>query len=329
MRVQIPYTFQVVGVLPKKRSETTTYVGEYYHAEILELDDLEAPLATQWTEADGETVQTRWYEGSHWKIRRDKDKQLLSKQGLQDMLSSGLTEYNPIMDFSTSPKAKEFTSGELPVFSADNFKSIASSQQSAVLTKLDDLISDCIIVDDKVWVKSGEPYYRYNKHKFEHLPDGKIFIQPDIELTPKDTLTINWAHETFSAEQLDLFEERASGFDEVRVHDHHKIHVLLPEAIQYDADWNSLIVTARDFVEGAKKYLGSQTTDAVRYWADMSDMVKLAVENPSEENRDKLYHLAKACLQHSQEVLPTRLDEAADRWNNRNISLDFDVSNVF
>lgn len=325
MHIRIPYTFKVVGVLPKKRSESTTLVGGYVNHEITEVDDLDAPIATQWTDGNGETFQTRWYEGSHWKIHKiydeDKNYQLVSRQVLVDMISNAQTRHNPIIDISTSGAADDFLRGDLPEFAETDFRQITSTEQNSVLEKIKDKVDNCIIVDDQVWVKSGEPYYRYDRHKM-----ANDTFSPVVELTPDDIHTIHWPHETFSAEQFDILVDYANGgYADVHVRDEMKIHVLVPESINFDADWISLIGTARDFVKGNERYLASNSTNFIRNWANIKDAAELAVTDPSDENKANLHALAKETITIQSEVLSERLNNAADRWNNRDISLDIDI----
>ncbi|WP_315920913.1 hypothetical protein [Mesorhizobium sp. SP-1A] len=332
MRVRIPYTFTAHVVPLKKIKEINSTEGDWLTADLKEVDDLDAPIATEWTDFKGETFQTRWHDGSHWLIHKiydeDQNYQLLSPDILSDMLENGNAR-NPL-SVGAGSSLRELISGEIKPFDKANFKTVKETEQEAVIRRIHDQIADCIIVENQVWKRCGEPYYRFNRLRVEKQADGRVMRYPEVELLPKDG-EIYRAHEAFSADQFEDYVDFATGnfHDAIFVPEEFKITVLVPESISFNSEVAALHSTVGDFLTATAGDLAKKSTDFIRSWANLKDGFELATAQKSEQANDTLVELAKIVVEISPNKSEYNVDnlfKTTERWNTRNISLDFDVT---
>lgn len=332
MRVRIPYTFTAHVVPLKKIKEINSTEGDWLTADLKEVDELDAPIATEWTDFKGETFQTRWHDGSHWLIHKiydeDHNYQLLSPGILSDMLENGNSR-NPLSVGATS-SLRELISGEIKPFDKANFKTVKETEQEAVIRRIHDQIDDCIIVENQVWKRCGEPYYRYIQTQVEKQADGRAMRYPAVELLQEDGAVYR-AHEAFSADQFEDYVDFATGkfHDAIFVPEEFKITVLAPDSITFNSEVAALHSTVGDFLTGTSGDLAKKSTEFIRSWANLKDGFDLAATEQSEDANDNLVELAKIVIEMSpnkSEYNVDKLFKTIERWNTRNISLDFDVT---
>jgi hypothetical protein len=331
MRVRIPYTFTAHVVPLRKLKPISSTEGDWLTADITEIDEIDAPIATAWTDYKGDTFQTRWHNGSHWQIHKIYDRDgnyqgVLTPSKLTDMFESGDSS-NPL-SVGTTSSLQQLVSGEIQSFQRQNFKDVIKTEQEAVLLRIQDQINDCIIVDDEIWTKCTEPYYRYIQHYVKKLDDGRAIRYPEVGLIPVDE-EVYRAYETFNANEFEEFVALATGgFQEIIVPEQLKITVLIPESINFNSHQSALYSSSKSFLTGTQGVLGKRSSDFIHCWADLRDALEKAMTDKSEGNDDRLVSALTAIV----EVAPDKseyeinnISKMVERWESRNIPIDFHI----
>lgn len=329
MRVRIPYTFTAHVVPLRKMKPISSTEGDWLTADITEIDEIDAPIATAWTDSKGDTFQTRWYNGSHWQIHKIYDRDgnyqgVLTPSKLTNMFETGDSS-NPL-SVGTTSSLEQLVSGKIHSFHRQNFKDVIKTEQEAVLQRIQDQVNDCIIVDDQIWTKCTEPYYRYIQHYVKKLEDGGAIRYPEVSFIPVDQ-EVYRAHETFNANEFEEFVALATGgFQEIIVPEELKITVLIPESINFNSHQSALYSVSKAFLACTQGVLGKKNSDFIHCWADLRDVLEIAISDKSESNDDKLVSSLKAIIEASPNKSEYEIDtltKMVERWDTRNISIDF------
>lgn len=332
MIVRIPYTFTAHVVPLRKFKPIRSTEGDWLTADITEIDEIDAPIATAWTDFKGDTFQTRWHNGSHWQIHKIYDgdgnyQGVLTPSKLTDMFENGDSS-NPL-SVGTTSSLKQLVSGEIQSFHRQNFKDVLKTEQDAVLQRIQDQINDCIIVDDQIWTKCTEPYYRYIQHYVKKLDDGRVIRYPEVGFIPVDG-EVYRAHETFNANEYEEYVALATGgFQEIIVPEELKISVIVPESINFNSHQSALYSSSKDFLTETQGVLGKKSSDFIRSWADLRDALEIAMTDKSERNDDRLVSALTAIV----EVAPDKseyeinnISKMVERWETRSIPIDFHLN---
>lgn len=218
MKLTIPLLYTVTGTLKGSNVNQEHLVYENINFEVLNLDEIEAPIATSFFDhQDNKEEVTRWFDGSHYK-KVSIDEQPSVEDIFSD-LSKGIDTFGIVRDIrNPENKAREFTDSTFRMHNENERYNNLKKAKAGV---------NLLIVEDGIWVKCKEPVYLlYNLHVIHgHLA---------ASLMEKNEY---FSHEIYSALQWEDICLRASELgiqlqdDEVA-----PIQVHIPESIQLSSE---------------------------------------------------------------------------------------------
>lgn len=323
MLLRVPYTFTANVVLPRKINSRQTTQGAFLTVEIPELDDIEAPIATAWTNYRYETFQTRWHDGSHWLPHTDYDKDgnsyPVTTNILLEKLSKG--ERGTSLTAGAESSLRSLLNGDLEPFDERNFRSVVETDQNAVINKILDSAKDCIIVDNQLWKRCGEPYYKHNRKNIIRETDPAV-VYPDICFLHDEAAVDRTA---FSADQFEDFIEFAVGPNRDRyiMTDDFKITVFIPESIKFDADALVLVNETGNFLKRSARNVGEHSPAYIHAWAELKSTHEAATHDRREYACDQLAEAIQglSAASPSADYFLDVLNDVANRWRHRPIEI--------
>lgn len=333
MHIRIPINFNAMTVAHGKRKEEQTTLCDWVDADIKVLNDLEAPVAMEWVDEGGTRHQIRWFEGSHWAVRLEYESTsvIMSKHNFTNTLAEGSPYKNPL-PVGTEHILQKFTSGEMKVFDAADYRSVSGSDRDAVVAKALKNTENLFILDDQVWHKVPEPLYHLERGCFTRNTDHVVF-RP-VVVIPNPYQSGQSPENLYRADEWDalIHDAEANKRQDVRIDESGRISIFIPEAVTQDADKAALLHILERIVTGHQSQkIGTTTpTYVIRAYCDVADALEAAKENWNPETMGDLETAADtyvAVAAQSESHWQQSLSKILNRWRNRPISIDFEADN--
>jgi len=154
MRVTVPYSYEVIGVPKGAIKERTVQVWEPIEVEIAELDDIEAPVATRWTDWNGFQHETRWHGGRHHRLLDHgwaHMPAIITAEEFAQAIRNGENQNSRVLRGNRRPSGEQFDPAK--------FRRFDESFRMRVIGHLHDLAASTFILDGKAWRTCSEPAY--------------------------------------------------------------------------------------------------------------------------------------------------------------------------
>lgn len=177
MIVEHRFINQIVGVLSGQRDVSLINIADVDRFEVPELDEHEFPVATFYGHT--QAAFTRWRDGSHWtaaesaySCRRtlgnvNEERVTLASRFMHE----GKSHTSGLMDIRTETAFPLQTGQEVFPEGTKLRTTIEDFRESNIRRLRTHFSSNVALLGDKVWVRTGEPYYRV---KFR--PDKKGIV---------------------------------------------------------------------------------------------------------------------------------------------------------
>lgn len=302
MDLKIPVAYSCEVLEFRKRKKVRKDFGEWLEADIPDIPSEDAPVALRWKNPDhpvygtyndgllnrtGETMETRWYDGSHWmpffeKQNEDRaEGKIIQSADIQGLLDAGHLHNLPF--FGTDWRMSEILRGEISPLKEEDFKEVDFSGRDEELDRLSRTLNDLIFVDGQLWQRKREPVYDASRiNWFENAGrEGSYpirFIPNAVDDNGKYERKLEdlWRADQYAelCERLpEDIRERIVGPE---------IEVLIPESLKYDPHGLALMAAVGTALEF---HLGMETWSSekgIAYY-QMRDAFNLA-QGSADEN---------------------------------------------
>lgn len=347
MHIKIPVCYSCEVLEPRKKKRTEKQFGEWLDADIPEVSPDEAPVALRWTvpegaflrqihgldgvlNKDGLTIETRWYDGSHWMPFFEAENQdrnnadVLSAEAMKGHLKEGHFYKLPFRG-GVDWRIRDFLSGEIQSINPDNYREVDFEGRDALLKRLDESLSNLIVLDGQVWHRRREPVY---KDSFQRTEEGRVGFFPLVFVPEDFTNDGGYKRELSSLRRIDQFDEMRDQYPaELAESWHDGVEILIPESLTYDPEGLGLMAASENALDWSR---GMELWPKEQGYAfyDLRDAFKLAKESADENGVpevEALDDLAPAALAYAGTfgTGSDKLKLAAERYLNR--ALDFDA----
>jgi hypothetical protein len=276
MMIKVPfkYTASVIKKRHTNPSQETFY--EWMDLEIPEIDDIDAPIATQWIDntpselpdryarekwgaapRDG-ICQTRWFNNDHWWPALDHQKESrginhetyyrdrLAPDDLAELCVQGQDRCNPLMLKDTfTQQMRTDTEYKGNALNPRDFKEVLSSNREEVLEKLLDRLNDLMIVNGQIWTRGRPPVVYLKTHVYPNIESSNPVGL--LKILPEDDATIDNPNQVYSLQQFDEAREFALSFaDDAQedLNERIKLSVYISESIKNNAEQKAILQIA-------------------------------------------------------------------------------------
>jgi len=328
---RVPIAYQVEAVPPGKRKGVEETVFEWAEVDVATEDD--APVATEWRDADGRVRRTLWHGESHWLQydARDEDGvgHALSAEGMADALARGRSFSNPLAH-GTEWMLMEFAEGKRKAFDPADYRQVLWTAREEALAKLRERASLVMISAGMVWTKCSEPVYSLVRPVARDAGLAPLVRPRVAPLYSGEERML--ASDIFRADRWDDLVQEAearwgkAGERTIEVDQGARITVFVPESIRYDDERAALLIAVSDVLENKRRYLATAGLPEIRAWLEASEALEAARREWNDETSEALESAADAwasAMAAADGYFSSRMAQALERWRSRPIGHDF------
>lgn len=363
MMIKVPfkYTAQVHKKRHTNPSQETFY--EWIDLEIPEIDDIDAPIATQWFDEtpselpdrlkreqwgaspmDG-ICQTRWFNNDHWWPALDQQKEIqglnhetyhrerLAPVDLADLCVKGQDRCNPLMLKDTFlQQMKTDTEFKGNALNPRNFKEVLSSTREEVLEKLLDKLNDLMIVNDQIWTRGRPPVVYLKTHVYPNIESNNPVGL--LKILPEDDPTIDNPNQVYSLKQFDEAREFALSFaddEQEDLNERIKLTIFIYDSIKNNAEQKAIVQIAHyvddkfsdHFSKSYRKMNEIPPEIGISYFEFRRSL--LALDGSDERFSDLVEAMYKfqPLCESVQEECSDKMSHILKRWEAKPIDIDF------
>lgn len=325
MIFRVPIMYEIEAVPHGRRKPVKETAFEWIEVEVEEAD---APVATEWRDTDGHVRRTAWHRESHWlqhRIRMNEEEAILmTAEVLATACAEGGKHGNPL-PVGIDRMLREFARGERPEFDPSAYRQIVSSGREQAVETAHANAARTLVSDGAVWIRCKEPVYVLRPPRMERKGEPAVLRPIAITLdTRDDRMPLS---DIFRADRWDDMVQEAVARWEVEdapftADGEARIAVLVPESIRYDDERAALLGSVEVALEERRRSLPSMSLRQVRAWLEASEALESARAAWTEETAAALEATAAIWVDVTfaeERYWPLKMKQAVDRWRARPI----------
>ncbi|WP_315920911.1 hypothetical protein [Mesorhizobium sp. SP-1A] len=362
MMIKVPFKYE--ARVHKKRfkepSNETFY--EWLDVEIPEIDDIDAPIATQWFDETPDELrslnerenwgaapqdgicQTRWFNNDHWWPALDVEtksqdykkfyRERMTPERLTELCKDADEKCNPLMLKDTFTRQMH-TDIEYKGNALDpkDFKAVYDSNREEVFENLQDRLTDLMIVDGQIWVRGKPPVVYLKTHILANDETGNLVGL--LKILPEGDSSIKNANQVYSLNQFNDAREVAMSFaseDQADPNERIKLTVLVAESIKDDAEQKAIVQIAHEvdekfsdhFSKDYRKMNELPPETGISYFEFRRALLALDGSDERIENLVEAMQKFQPLCEIAHEDSGRRMRHILGRWETKPIELNFD-----
>jgi len=320
MRCRIPFIHNAVVIDKGGRRMYPELFGAWAEADIPELSSSEAPESIVWEYRRlGTRRASRWHDGSNW---RTMDTDCAPKcDGDLFPLLTGSRNVGRIANFARATfqawnhlqsfiECQRSRNRWFTVMDPADYREILYHDKAEAEARTVDLAErNLVLVDGSVWTRGGEPFYCL--FEGNGRPHSSVVTDINNHLSSLDTAYFSAGADR---EMTEYSIERFGSPPEMDC----ILEVLIPEAVTFDGETESLMFAVREAVDKGAEHLRNKPGEFVSAWLRLRDAVE-----PGPAHTDEVASLLSIFME---ECPPgTNLRKIAEKALERHVMSPIDI----
>lgn len=362
MIIKVPFKYEARVHKKRHREPSNETFYEWLDLEIPEIDDIDAPIATQWFDETPDELrnyderkawgaapqdgicQTRWFNNDHWWPALDVEtesqdhkkfyRERMTPDRLTELCLNVIDKNNPLILKDTLTRQMH-TDIEYKGNALDpkEFKEVYTSNREEVLEKLLDRLNDLMIVDGQIWARGKPPVVYLKTHIYPNDETGNLVGL--LKILPEGDKAITNANQVYSLNQYDYAREFALSYareDQADLNEQIKLTVLIPESIKDDAEQKAIVQIAHEVDESFSAFYSKDWRQmneippetGISYFEFRRALLALDGSDESFENLVEAMKKFQPLCEIAHENSGHRIGHILGRWETKPIELNFD-----